>query len=328
MASQLVPTSSPIVLFFKWEGPCSSHNMQRDVGVVDLIFKNTKDQVSVSIPEKGSSHQKQFLPFTLRSIHPVHPLLNKERSSEALQLTIEQIKNLTLKAGIVEQSSKKGPATLDANGKVIHQIFFERYDLEMEIEFPETLEEGQSYCLTVNSEENDLTAKLTLKEGPLKREATEEKRNENAPLTEKQKELIWGFSGMLGGLVASRLEEIPELRGGDPYQFQLVDQCTQNEFQKLAGKDVLKEIVELGESIEACEKRQSYQEGYKVQMLFLETCLRAIGANGLGNVMRSTLVTLFKERSVPVDDSRIAEISEEFKKIYDQQLEKLRKQMR
>lgn len=147
-------TGEKIGLNFGWEGPSSWHGGRShgglDVTVVDLVFKNEKTDISVRIPDNISPATVKKLPFTCQRGH----------ESDSLEVTAEQIHNLTIKAGIFEESPHKGPAIMDSSGKITRETRFLRSDREIELEMPKELERGRTYSLVVRSNDLSLSAHL------------------------------------------------------------------------------------------------------------------------------------------------------------------------
>ena len=161
-----------IILNFGWEGPSSWHGGWShgglDVGVVDLVFKNAKTDISVHIPDNISVSAVKKLPFTCRRYHETECELNgrkfkplaQETHPDSLKVTIEQICNLTIKAGIFVKSPEKGPAIMDSFGKINREKHVLRSDREIKLKVPEELEMGQTYSLVVSSDDLSLSARL------------------------------------------------------------------------------------------------------------------------------------------------------------------------
>ena len=123
-------SNEKIIINFGWIGPSSCFGGLSkggsDVRVVNLIFKNAKTEISVHIPENFTTTTVRKLPFTCRKYHEKEceisgrkfKPLAQETHPELLKVTIEQIGNLTIQAGIFEQSPHKGNAIMDSLGKI------------------------------------------------------------------------------------------------------------------------------------------------------------------------------------------------------------------
>src|SRR5262245_43023827 len=122
-------TSERVILNFGWKGPsswrggCSQGG--QDIDVVNLVFKNSKVDFSVQIPENISPATVQKLPFTCRKYLEIEyemfgcklRPLDQETHPDSLKVTAEQIHNLTIKAGIREASSPP-PSVTDSFSSV------------------------------------------------------------------------------------------------------------------------------------------------------------------------------------------------------------------
>lgn len=169
-------TGENIILNFGWIGSSSWHGGRShgglDIGVVDLVFKNAKTDISVHIPDNISASKVKKLSFTCRRYHELDWEINgckfkplaQETHPDLLKVKIEQIRNLTIKAGIFEESSHTDPAIIDSSGKITQEKRVLRSDREIKLEVSEELEIGQKYSLVVTSHDFSLSARL-IKEG-------------------------------------------------------------------------------------------------------------------------------------------------------------------
>src|ERR1700722_3150091 len=164
-------TGEKIILNFGWQGPSSWHG-RLDVGVVDLIFKNAKTDISVHIPSDIAPTTVQQFPFTCRkyqeseveiSGRKFKPLL-QETHPDSLRVTTEQIHNLRIKAGIFEESPRKGLTMMDRSGQITTEKRLLRSDREVKLKMPEELEIGQTYRLVITSNDLSLEARLVKEE--------------------------------------------------------------------------------------------------------------------------------------------------------------------
>lgn len=166
-------TNDKIILNFgwigssSWQGGCFRGGL--DVGVVDLLFKNAKTEISVNIPDNISVSTIKRLPFTCRK-----PFA-KETHPDSLIITIEKIRSLTVKAGIFEESPIKGPAIMDSLGKTTREKRILRSDREIKLEVPEVMESGQTYSLIVTSNDFSFSARLLKEEKTKSTSKNEEK---------------------------------------------------------------------------------------------------------------------------------------------------------
>jgi hypothetical protein len=194
-------TGEKIILNFGWEGPSSWHGGWShgglDVGVVDLVFKNAKTEISVHIPDNISLSTVKKLPFTCRRYHETECELNGRKFKpltqktypDSLNVTVEQIHNLTIKAGIFEKSPHKGPAIMDSSsGKITREERVLRSDREIKLEVPKELEMGQTYSLVVTSSDLSLSARL-LKEERANGAMKDERKASKDELKERMKKM-------------------------------------------------------------------------------------------------------------------------------------------
>lgn len=179
-----------VILNFGWQGPSSWHGGSShgglDVGVIDLVFKSSTTRVSVSIPDNISPGSAQKLPFTCRRF------LAQETHPDSLKVTAEQILNLTIKAGIFEESPRKGAAIMDSRGQVTREKHILRSDREIELERPEELEAGQTYSLVVTSDDFSLSARLLKedREDPIIEDEKKASKDESQNLMRKMGEAL------------------------------------------------------------------------------------------------------------------------------------------
>jgi len=151
----------------RWRGGISGGGL--NVRVVDLVFKGAKTDISVHLPENINPMVPQQIPFTCRKYHEttmelagrqVKPL-KQETHPDSLSVTVEQIYNLTVKAGIFEQGRPIGPKVMDFTGKITQQQSVLRSDRAVRLEIPAILELGHAYNLVVSSNHDlSLSARL------------------------------------------------------------------------------------------------------------------------------------------------------------------------
>jgi|GEM_PF-1551610 len=172
MASAPVATSEKIVLKFVWTGPNNwrggSSRGGLDVRVIVLVFRGAKTDISVHLPEDINTFALQRIAFTCRKYHDStielfgrqSRLLAKETHPKSLSVTVEQVRNLTVRAGFFEQGRPIGPKVMDSSGRITQQSTVLRNDRNVSLEIPEELELGQTYNLVVSSENILLSARL------------------------------------------------------------------------------------------------------------------------------------------------------------------------
>ncbi len=179
----MTATSSNVIINFAWKGPASWGGPTEEggcfVGIVDLKIKDAKTEVSVHIPHYDISADKihKFAFHCIKygdqtNVFHGQAFKNvlKESYPDLLKLKVEQVKNLTLKAGLFEESPRKGPLSMDTvTGKITQQTYVVRNDHAVKLTLPENLEIGQTYCLMIRSasaEFADLSATLVKQESP------------------------------------------------------------------------------------------------------------------------------------------------------------------
>lgn len=149
-----------------WNGGWSKGGL--DAKVIDLIFQGSKTSVSVSIPDGMTATDSRKLSFTCRKYGEQEVELNgrkfkpliKESAPDLLNLTVDQILNLTLKIGIFEESPNKGPSVVDRTGKITQEKRVLRSDRAIALALPESFEPGKIYKLTVTAKDFSFSADL------------------------------------------------------------------------------------------------------------------------------------------------------------------------
>lgn len=164
--------TSSIIINFGWKGPNTWRGGWTkgglDAKVVDLLFKDAKTEISVHIPDHISPEKVQKLPFTCRRYHDKESnlngrkfkLLDKETHPQLLKITAQQVRNLTIKAGIFEKSPRQGPPTMDSSGRITREEYVLRSDREIKLQVPSDLEIGKTYCLEITSKDFSFEARL------------------------------------------------------------------------------------------------------------------------------------------------------------------------
>lgn len=175
MASPAVASGQKIVLNFAWTGPNSSNRgtspSDLDVRVVDLVFKGAKSEISVYLPENINPVGQKF-PFIRRKYHENEvefrgrkfKALAEETHPHSLSVTIEQIQNLTVKAGFFEKGRAIGPKIIDRSGNILQEYAMQRSHRDIRLEIPQVLESGQPYSLVVSSNDDLLLSARLIKE--------------------------------------------------------------------------------------------------------------------------------------------------------------------
>lgn len=163
MTSVAFGNSDKIVLNFVWKGPNSQGGRCAEggtnIGIVDLKIKGAKTEISVNLPDNINPIVPQKISFSCRKYiggwyQDTHP--------DSLCLTIDQVHNLTVKAGFFTKGQPFGPMLKDpVTGRFAQQETVRRTDREVVLAMPENLEMGQTYRLVVSSDVNlSLSARL------------------------------------------------------------------------------------------------------------------------------------------------------------------------
>ncbi|PJD94782.1 MAG: hypothetical protein CK425_10340 [Parachlamydia sp.] len=88
-----------------WEGPSIPTEKEQDKIV--LVFKNTLNQYHLTIPQESTSSGICKLPISFKKI-------DEEGTCDLLKVSVEQIKNLTICAGVSKEIPLKLPLQLDS----------------------------------------------------------------------------------------------------------------------------------------------------------------------------------------------------------------------
>lgn len=172
MASIASLRDDRIMLHFAWIGSNAWHESNpdnSDIRVIDLLFNNTKTEVSVDLPEKVNAAAFQKFPFTCRKYQEteekiggllVRPL-EKETHPSSLYVAIEQIYDLVIRVGVFVKGNSIGPTTTDPiTGKIFQQQVVQKTDKDIKLEMLKPLEKGRSYLLLVSSHNRVISAHL------------------------------------------------------------------------------------------------------------------------------------------------------------------------
>jgi hypothetical protein len=93
-----------VILEFVWEGPSIPSEKEQDK--IALVFKNTRSQYHLAIPQGSTSSGICKLPISFKKI-------DEEGMCDLLKVSVEQIKNLTIHAGVSKEIPLKLPSQLD-----------------------------------------------------------------------------------------------------------------------------------------------------------------------------------------------------------------------
>lgn len=150
--------TNTIQVSFYWQ--CQQKRSQNtNVGVVDLLFKNTTSEVSVSIPDQIDPRVMRRLNFTCRGHYP-NGWLASEKKADSLVVTINQIKNLKVVAGLFEEYTNPFMRVRDLSGRETAEKRLRRTDDDVQMEQPQELEIGKSYRIVFTSNERGMSAQL------------------------------------------------------------------------------------------------------------------------------------------------------------------------
>lgn len=161
-------TDAEIHVSFYCQGVTKRFQGTLSVCAVDLVFKNSKNEVSVNVPDRIDPDVMQRLNFTCCDRLP-NGMIFDAKQVDSLKMTVEQIKNLKVVAGLLEESPSRGPMVMDSSGRVTSEKRYLRNNREVHLEQPQEIELGQSYRIVFNSTEQGMSAKLVKESQPEKK---------------------------------------------------------------------------------------------------------------------------------------------------------------
>jgi hypothetical protein len=328
-------TSEKIILSFGWKGPSSWHGGRShgglDVGVVDLVFKNAKTDISVPIPDNISPPTVQKFPFTCRRYHEAEWELNgrrfkplaQETHPDLLNVSVEQIRNLTVKAGIFKESPHQGPAIMDSSGKIMREKRALRSDREIKLEVPEELEIGQTYTLVITSHGAALIeARLIKEEKPAVTSSSA--KEDDTQLIKDQTELFELLGDVLLPIMGMKVMEfrikLISAPSGNKITLDsnfvaqtLGIEAIKSEIRKIESCTLKELMIKMRASRAVWEHKPLERNALEKEAF--RSCFNAIGAEGLVNIMRSSLESLV-QASIPSDVKHLINgIADRFKEI-------------
>lgn len=165
------PASNKIALSFGWMGSsCWNGGISHgglEVGVIDLLFQNASTEVSVTIPQDTNCSKVKRFPFTCRKYSQIPMTIDgrtfrplaQETTPNVVSVTIEKMRNLTIRAGIFEESPHSS-YVMDTSGRVTKPLSLLRSNREIHFKLKEELESDQHYTLVIESADKALTARL------------------------------------------------------------------------------------------------------------------------------------------------------------------------
>jgi hypothetical protein len=309
-----------IIVNFGWKGPSSWHGgaLQGglDIGVVQLFSPLITSGVSISIPDGISPEVHRCLPFTVRkySVLPNgHNMLSSESQPQSLILKIDQVKNLTLKAGVFEKSPHSGPSVMDSSGKVTQELRLLRSDRDVPLVLPSNFEIGATYCLQVTS-----GAGLTIKAALVKEEA-QKADDEKAvnPKTLDQLELHKLLEGVLVPLMILKQCEygMKAMMTGKPADLQKISERNEaiaalKEAINKINTETLKELMVKVRALRSSWDKKPASEQKALEKECFKLCFTALGDKGLENLMSSCLKKVFPDGDATIIEGLATRFSE------------------
>jgi len=144
-----------IIVKFNWGGPTQSQDGRLHTHKVSLEIQGINSRIHVSLPSSVLPSTPKYLPFTVTKVTKIADsdsadsdgTVVKETYPNLLKMTVEQIESLELLVDIFgadllgEDPDVIVPASETPYSKIIPT-------------FPEKIEEGQTYCLRVRSNES------------------------------------------------------------------------------------------------------------------------------------------------------------------------------
>lgn len=292
MQSQLSPDK--IFLSFEWKGPNTYTTTlgSSKVFVVDIIFKDTKTQISVSIPEISSDKQKRL---AFNCYRPAMDLPPSVTHPEQLRIDLEKVKSLTVKATILEE---KLPVIASSGNMtpISRAISVE----EAQLKTQDHIEPGVAYCLIVNSKSDQLTASL------VKDTLASKLLHSSVQLTDDQNSIFLllknEFALIMGLTVTEFAVEFPGKLVCDMDRERLFMKILKNEIKELDAK----KLLALKEKI---VNTKSKKGAFRV-------CVEAIGSKMLVNIMAKTFQAMIRDDAIEEGISwKIDSAARKFKKV-------------
>jgi hypothetical protein len=147
-----------VFLTFKWEGPSQLHGGHAHGGstvdTINLIFQDARTAIFVNILQ-GLPPFLTPLRFTCRKpVQQQAAAAVRETHPKKLAVTIDQIRKLSISAGIITINSSTKSTSFDIT----------QSNLAIQLNIPADLEIGEKYSLVVRSDGENLSAKLEKRE--------------------------------------------------------------------------------------------------------------------------------------------------------------------
>lgn len=294
-------TDPRIIMNFAWEGTSVwSGGISQGglaVKVIDLIFEGATTQISVHLRDAIQAGETRQLSFTCRKEH-------RETTPELLRVKIDQIRNLTINAGVFEKSSYQGTRTMDRLGNVHVEERVCRSNRNVELELPQELEAEQTYCLRIISDDLALRAVL------VKEEVVQ-----TAPSISDsdRKEACELLQQMLSGLIGMKLMEF-NMHWQQSSHAQMMTDMTSINMPLIASQAIHVEVQKIEPStiVELRTIKSQWDIAPQPQKKDLETryfrrAFQSMDADGLKNIMRSCIKACFGSQAVPQGSSTMVE---------------------
>ncbi|NGX57322.1 MAG: hypothetical protein K940chlam3_00212 [Chlamydiae bacterium] len=288
LSSSTLSTSNTVTLSFGWSGPTSKYGGKLSVDVVDLIFKNSSQEISVHIPEDLSPDGPHKLSFSCREGY-------RSSVSESLKATIDQVKNLTLNAGFFEESTRNSQyTTMDRFGRITPELRYPRTDETVKLEYPPELAAGRKYRIVCTSDDLSLSAQL------IQETSTEESHSTSeAELTPEQAEFCESltlsllpafniFAENLASILTTFNHRVTIDRRPDRGLDVL---CRQ--IKKIDSEALVKLIAEYSAIDENCKNYTPSTELTELEKQTLRMCIVAITNEGFEEMVQLFLKSIF-----------------------------------
>lgn len=306
-----------VVVYFGWKGPTTWHggwqNGGIDVGSIDLVFKDAITRVSVRLPEDMDPTATSRLSFTCRKSP------GRETHPNALSLTIDQIRQLTLNAAFLEKSPVSNWTMMDERGNITRDERIRRSDRKVSLNIPDNLEAGKTYLIEVSSKELSLSARLV--EEPSKTAHSPE----DQTCDRDQLELFQLLGGILLPLMGCKMAEFsirimhtssaPNFIAKSNINSQTIGtDFIKKEIGKIE-KQTLKELAEKLRQAKVVHQSKSLKDRVSIEKEIIKACFDAMEPNSLKAIMRSNLESVVRSEITPDVRELIESISARFQEI-------------
>jgi hypothetical protein len=162
--------SNQTKLTFFWKGAPVSQSGKLEVGAIELQSKGMTERISLFVPKKIAA---EFVPLTF-NIERQHQelvkqgdkfkVIPKEEMVESLTMTVNQLVNLRLTVGVLEEKPSNTLMIMGADGIAHREMRMMRTDTNVVIKLPGKIEEDREYQLFLTADDVlDFTAHLKMK---------------------------------------------------------------------------------------------------------------------------------------------------------------------